>query len=232
MNIGILHAADFFLRGIVLLGTFLIIFSNIRTIRKYRIVNMQRKTIKIYKTVVNSLSFYVSCIVSVFLAVSIWRVGSLLQFTDDRQVRLIFLNNEILDYVSFINIQTPILIISFIGAFLFMVFCIIRILAYLELGKNFSDYIDIKDGNNLVVTGIYANIRHPIYMSEIMIPMCSSIALFSWTTFLWTLFAVLPIFIIKANKEDELLEHYYGREFLFYKQRTNGFIPAIFKKKL
>jgi len=232
LNIAILQAADFFLRGIVLLGIFLILFSNIRTIQKHRAVNMQRKTIKLYKTIVYNLSFYASCVASAFLAVSIWRLGSLLKFTEDRQVMIVFLNNTLFDYESFTTVQTPILIISFIGAVLYIVFCIVRILAYLELGKNFSDFIDIKEGNNLVTTGIYSRIRHPIYMSDIMIPLSAGIALFSWTTFLWTLFIVLPLFIIRANKEDELLEHYYGREFLFYKQRTNGFIPTIFKKEL
>ncbi len=232
MNIGLLHAADFFLRGIVLLGILITILSNLRTIRKYRIENMQRKTIKLYKTIISDLSFYASCMASVFIACSLWRVGSLLKFYENREVKMVFLNTVLLDYESFISVQTPILMISFIGAVLFIAFCVMRVLANLQLGKNFSDFIDIKEGNTLVVSGVYSRVRHPIYLTEIMIPLSASLALFSWTTFLWTIFVVLPLFIIKANKEDELLEHYYGREFLFYKQRTNAFIPAIFKKDL
>jgi len=102
-------------------------------------------------------------------------------------------------------------------------------ISYLKLGKNFSINIDIKEGNKLVKNDIYGIIRHPIYLSEIILPLAASFALQSWTLLLWGLLVVLPIYIIRAKKEDELLQHYYGDDFTEYKLRVGGFFP-YFKK--
>ena len=220
---------DFFFRGFIVLGTIIIIFSNLKTIKNYRRENEKRTTIKYYKTIFQQIPTYSSYISSILIGLALFRVGSLLNIGQNMAATINILNVQIMDTSQTMQYQAPIIIMGLIGSVMYIAFSLMLSLSYTSLGKNFSDYIDIKEGNNLVTDKIYSIIRHPMYLSEIMIPLAASIALLSWTVFLWTILVQTPLYIIRARKEDELLENYYGREFLFYKQKVNSFIPT-FKK--
>jgi protein-S-isoprenylcysteine O-methyltransferase Ste14 len=225
----LLRTFDFVFRGAVLLGVLTLLLSNFRQIRRNRIENENRETIKYYRTSFQWLSIYASYFTSILTGLAIFRIGSLLKILSNGEIQFGIFNIVLLQNEEVLNIQSAIIFIGVVGSILYIFFSIVMNISYLKLGKNFSINIDIKEGNKLVKNDIYGIIRHPIYLSEIILPLAASFALQSWTLLLWGLLVVLPIYIIRAKKEDELLQHYYGDDFTEYKLRVGGFFP-YFKK--
>ena len=216
---------DFFLRGAIILGAVIVGFSSMRGIIHYRKLNENRETIKYYKTWLQEIPIYADYISSVLIGLSLFRVGCFLQVMQSGEMEMIFFNYLLMDNTGVLMYQHIIVFVGCMGALIYVAFSILQVISYHRLGPNFSLHIDIKKGNTLVTDGVYATIRHPVYLSQIILPLSASLTLFSWSVFLWTIFVIAPLFILRAKKEDELLEHYYGDKFTAYRMRVGGFFP-------
>jgi len=81
--------------------------------------------------------------------------------------------------------------------------------------------------HQLVRSGPYRVVRHPIYSSLFGMLVCSILLLTEWT---WAV-ACLATFVlgteIRVRWEDQLLESRFGEEFLEWKERVPGYIPFL-----
>ncbi|MBP5246790.1 MAG: ABC transporter permease [Fibrobacter sp.] len=86
-----------------------------------------------------------------------------------------------------------------------------------------------KSAPELVMWGIYAKIRHPIYLSNLCF--CYALILFhlGWQTvsFAFAMFVTLFVFSL-AKAEDSFLEKKFGELFLKWAERTPMFFPSSF----
>ena len=227
----IIFVFDFFFRGFVILATFMVIFSNLKTIKKNRVENSYRDTLKYYKTWLQHIPIYASYFTSVLVGLGIFRFGSLLLIKENKELELGIFNILIMDNNATLQNQFYIIAIGVVGCVSLIIFSIIKILSFVKLSTNFSDYIDIKEGNRLIKDGIYSKLRHPIYLSEIMIPLSISLVLQNWMILFWSVLIIAPLYYLRALKEDELLFHYYKGDFAEYKKNVSGFIPSFVNKR-
>ncbi|MGA7295261.1 MAG: isoprenylcysteine carboxylmethyltransferase family protein [Terriglobales bacterium] len=102
----------------------------------------------------------------------------------------------------------------------------VRVLALKALGRHFSAYVTLQPNHQLVRHGIYAWIRHPLYLSLLSLP--TGIAL------VFDSFLALPILLLAAmfvldriRKEEHLLADHFGAKFNDYKRRTRKLIPFV-----
>jgi protein-S-isoprenylcysteine O-methyltransferase Ste14 len=97
-----------------------------------------------------------------------------------------------------------------------------------ELGKNWSLVARTRSDHELVRTGPYAHIRHPIYLGMLLFLFALAIGLGHWAQ----LIIALPLFLagtaIRTRVEDGLLEQRFGDEFRHYRQSTPALIPRLF----
>lgn len=83
--------------------------------------------------------------------------------------------------------------------------------------------------NNLVTTGIYAHVRHPIYAAFFyiavgLILISQNILLFVLPVIFW---AFLTVTMVKT--EEKWLIDKYGDEYITYSKKVNRFIPKTFE---
>lgn len=106
---------------------------------------------------------------------------------------------------------------------------IISLMAIKALGENWSGMHEyrIKKGQQLVTSGIYSLIRHPIYLAVILEIVGFELVARSWLT--------IPFFILSfwafyqhIKKEEKLLELKFGQNFQEYKNRTKKLLPFSF----
>jgi protein-S-isoprenylcysteine O-methyltransferase Ste14 len=96
----------------------------------------------------------------------------------------------------------------------------------IDLGKNLTPLPYPKEDGELIQTGIYGIVRHPLYGGLIL-------AAFGWTIFQMSLShlvaaAILLIFFdIKANREETWLSEKYP-DYSEYRQRVKKLIPGIY----
>ncbi len=97
-----------------------------------------------------------------------------------------------------------------------------------HLGKNFTNTIYIRSKARLVTSGPYRWIRHPMYVSAVL--MCVGSALIAANWFIGGLGLVLLIIIMIFRtpiEEKRLLDHY-GEAYRQYMEHTDRFFPKIF----
>ena len=102
------------------------------------------------------------------------------------------------------------------------------VVARRELSSNWANAweFQIKHNQELVTTGIYAFVRHPIYVGLVTAMIGAELVAESYL-FLPFLF-IFCLAYLQAKKEEKLLEGHFGKEYADYKKRTKMFIPFVF----
>jgi protein-S-isoprenylcysteine O-methyltransferase Ste14 len=90
------------------------------------------------------------------------------------------------------------------------------IVARLQLGASFS--IDAK-AKELVTTGLYSKIRNPIYVAGELFLLGVAMVTGKWLLLLLVL-ALVPVQVVRARKEEQVLTQAFGEEYARYKAGT------------
>ncbi len=115
-----------------------------------------------------------------------------------------------------------------LGTFLVIFAVVLSILARHELGSNWTHAADyqIKRRHALITTGIYAYIRHPIYLGFICMVLGVQLIVGSYLVLLFIL--TLPFFAFRqAIQEERLLLEHFGDEYVAYQKKTSLFLPYL-----
>lgn len=95
------------------------------------------------------------------------------------------------------------------------------------LGKNWSLQARMRTDHELIRSGPYARVRHPIYLGMLLFLFGLAVALGHWLQ----LVVAVPVFVIgtriRTKLEDRLLDSQFGREFRDYASSTPSLIPRL-----
>jgi len=96
-----------------------------------------------------------------------------------------------------------------------------------ELGRNWSLVARMRSDHELIRTGPYARVRHPIYLGMLLFLLALAVALGHWAQ----LIIAVPVFFIgtaiRTRLEDRLLEQQFGEKFRDYRSSTPALIPRF-----
>ena len=96
-----------------------------------------------------------------------------------------------------------------------------------HLGRQFRIQAGLYEDHELVRTGPYAVVRHPIYASLLSMLLCTALLLTPWV---WAVVSV-AVFIagteIRVHTEDRLLESRFGEAFRDYRRRVPAYVPFV-----
>lgn len=94
------------------------------------------------------------------------------------------------------------------------------------LGRNWSARAIIQTGHQLVTSGPYAYLRHPLYTGLIAALAGTALVAGEYGTLLgW--FILVSIFRLKAKLEEQLLETEFGPGYAAYRAHTGALLPRI-----
>jgi protein-S-isoprenylcysteine O-methyltransferase Ste14 len=98
--------------------------------------------------------------------------------------------------------------------------------ARIHLGKFWSSRVTLKEGHQLIQSGPYARVRHPIY-SGIALAMLGT-ALFSgqWRALIGAMIFVVGHWL-KSRREEALLTSQFGSAYEDYRSRTGSLLPRL-----
>ncbi len=95
-----------------------------------------------------------------------------------------------------------------------------------HLGANWSGVVTLKEGHELIRTGPYRNIRHPIYTGILLALLGTAIALGEVRGLLAVAIAWAS-FYTKARREESLLAREFGTGFAQHQRQTGMFLPRF-----
>ena len=113
-----------------------------------------------------------------------------------------------------------------------VVFCVVGVglalWARVHLGRNWGMPMSTKENPELVTTGPYAFVRHPIYTGILLAMLGSTIG----ENAFWVLPLVLfgAYFVYSARREEELMVKQFPEQYPAYMQRTNMLLPRMFRR--
>ena len=93
-----------------------------------------------------------------------------------------------------------------------------------HLGSNWSGLVTLKEGHELIRTGPYRFIRHPIY-TGILIGVFGTLLEDGEMRSLVALAMILSSFYVKARREESFLAQEFGSAFAEHKRHTGMFLP-------
>ena len=98
--------------------------------------------------------------------------------------------------------------------------------ARIHLGRNWGMPMSMREGHELVTSGPYAYVRHPIYTGILFAILGSALAV--QFAMLWVLPLLLAFFLYSALTEERLMSAQFPDAYPAYKARTRMLIPFVF----
>lgn len=98
--------------------------------------------------------------------------------------------------------------------------------ARLLLGRNWSGFVVVKQDHELIRSGPYAIVRHPIYSGFLLVILGAAIVEGEFRAFLG-LAIVLIAWHTKARREEQLMIGQFGEQYEDYRRRVKALIPYV-----
>lgn len=116
--------------------------------------------------------------------------------------------------------------VEWIGVLLTAAGVAVALWARWHLGANWSGVVTLKEGHELIRTGPYRTIRHPIYAGILLAFLGTAVAMgevrgllavaIAWLSFYW-----------KARREESFLTQEFGPGFAEHRRHTGMFLPKV-----
>ena len=95
-----------------------------------------------------------------------------------------------------------------------------------HLGRNFSHFLRIRSKHELVQSGPYRWIRHPIYSSGVLFFIAMLLAASNWVVGLcWS--GVLVLYAHRMPREESMMLEEFGEEYRRYIKTTGRLLPKL-----
>ena len=104
---------------------------------------------------------------------------------------------------------------------------LVMLWARVTIGRNWSAGVVLKEGHELVTTGPYRFVRHPIYSGLLLLALGWAVWRGQYAGF-YGLAVILVLFWIKSRAEEQLMIEHFGDAYLGYKARVRALVPFVF----
>ena len=116
--------------------------------------------------------------------------------------------------------------LAWIGAALCIAGLIVCVWARFTLGRNWSGVVTLKGEHELITSGPYAFVRHPIYTGILTMFVATAIVVGHVAGIIWVPL-VFVSFWIKLRYEEKLMLEKFPDEYAAYQQRVKRLIPFV-----
>jgi protein-S-isoprenylcysteine O-methyltransferase Ste14 len=99
------------------------------------------------------------------------------------------------------------------------------------LGANWADQATLYEAQQLVTTGMYAVVRHPLYASLCWMFIGAALTFANLAALGATLLVFIPAMYWRAGLEERLLAQAFPQEYALYQRRTGMLFPRLFHRR-
>lgn len=116
--------------------------------------------------------------------------------------------------------------LRYMGLILFFTGSVIQLMAIRALGRQYSVHVTLQNGHQLIQSGLYGLIRHPMYLGLFLSILGVPLIFRSWL-FLPVLLLLLFFLAYRIRLEERLLREEFGLVFEAYRQKTKLLVPYL-----
>ena len=117
-------------------------------------------------------------------------------------------------------------LVNVVAALLLVAGLIIAIMARHTLAGNWSNSVALKKNHELITTGLYGYVRHPIYTGMLMMFLGTALSFGTLGAAMGFLVILIGI-LFKLKEEEALMTEHFAGQYKAYKEHTRTLIPFI-----
>jgi protein-S-isoprenylcysteine O-methyltransferase Ste14 len=118
--------------------------------------------------------------------------------------------------------------LAWIGTAVFALSLALFYRTHRDLGRFWSVTLEIRRTHELVTTGVYRHVRHPMYSAFFLWAVAQALLLPNWIAGLAGLVGFGTLFAFRIGSEERMMEEQFGDAYRAYAARTRRIIPGIF----
>jgi protein-S-isoprenylcysteine O-methyltransferase Ste14 len=99
--------------------------------------------------------------------------------------------------------------------------------SHADLGTNWSITLELREQHTLVVEGVYARVRHPMYLALWLYSLGQALVLPNWIAGPSYLVSFGLLFALRVRAEERMLLERFGQQYEAYRARTRRLVPGI-----
>jgi protein-S-isoprenylcysteine O-methyltransferase Ste14 len=101
--------------------------------------------------------------------------------------------------------------------------------SHVDLGRNWSPMMEIRQEHTLVTKGLYKYIRHPMYSAHFLWAVAQVLLLHNWIAGPAFLVTSVPLYLFRMPIEERMMLDRFGEEYRLYMSRTGRMFPRLWK---
>jgi len=101
--------------------------------------------------------------------------------------------------------------------------------SHVDLGRNWTPTLGIRDEHTLVTEGVFRYIRHPMYAAHLLWAIAQVLMLHNWIAGYALLVVTVPVYLLRVDDEEQMMLEQFGEGYREYMQRTGRIIPHLRK---
>lgn len=102
--------------------------------------------------------------------------------------------------------------------------------SHYHLEKNWTQTLGIQKEHQLVTTGIYKYIRHPMYAAHILWALAQILMLPNFIAGFSFMVVIIPHYLSRYKNEEQMMIQRFGDQYKEYMTQSGRIFPRIFKK--
>ena len=99
--------------------------------------------------------------------------------------------------------------------------------AHADLGVNWSPSLEIREKHELITSGIYGVVRHPMYASQWLWVIAQPLLLQNWIAGWLNLLVFIPFYILRVRAEEQLMIDQFGDQYRAYMNKVGAVFPRL-----
>lgn len=99
--------------------------------------------------------------------------------------------------------------------------------SHVDLGRNWSVTLELREGHTLVSSGVYSKIRHPMYTAIWLFVLIQPLLLHNWIAGPAGIVFFAILYVLRVPREEAMMRDLFGQDYEDYAKRTKRIVPGL-----
>jgi len=113
------------------------------------------------------------------------------------------------------------------GSVVFVLALALFLATHRQLGRNWSQTLELREGHTLVTHGVYRLVRHPMYSAFFLWALAQALLLQNWIAGPAGFIGFGLLYAVRVGREEEMMRVAFGQDYANYEARTKRIVPFI-----
>ena len=100
--------------------------------------------------------------------------------------------------------------------------------SHVDLGRNWSVTLKVREDHNLTTGGVYTHLRHPMYSAIYLVYIAQALLLHNWIAGLAGLVFFTIMFLVRVPREEAMMREQFGEAYEEFCRERGRLVPKFF----